>query len=58
MAKQATNFNLEKEQKNALVETSYQTGVPMSEIIRRLFRFLPEIRKELVEEARKRLEDA
>lgn len=56
MAKQATNFNLEEAQKALLADTSNKTGVPMSEIIRRLFKYLPELRQELIEEARKRLE--
>lgn len=53
--KKATNFNLEPEQKEALAEVSYQTGQPMSKIIRLLLRYLPEIKAELVEEAKRRL---
>ena len=50
------SLHLEKEQYQELLEIKRQTNVYMAQIIRRLFRFLPQIRQELIEEARKRLE--
>ena len=49
------SFHIEPSQRRELVELKEQTNVDMAEIIRRLFRFLPQIRQELIEEARKRL---
>jgi len=58
MAKRAINFNLEKEQDDALEKIKRQTGVAKSAILRLLItRFLPQIGEELTEEARKRLND-
>jgi len=57
MAKQRINLNLEDDQCKQLAEVKHQTGESMSNIVRLLLRYLPEIKQELIEEAKRRLDN-